>query len=140
MDFTDEESAKTILRDELAARLRERNHVNDARVELAIAGLTGQEMARLKALADKPLGYVQGWSANHSIQDALITWPLTRLLEKQVIHLVGEFQEEGYPGYMLTPLGRIVAQAVKTGLRQFDGSASGEEQQEKQEEEGSGAA
>ncbi len=135
IDFTDEGSARQIVLEELLARLREGKHVHDARVRLAIAGLTGQEIALLKDWADLPPDRVRGWSAILSVNDALRAWPLTRLLEKQVICLVGEFEEQGYPGYVLTPLGKIVAKVVKTGLRRFPGELPSKPEQEEEREE-----
>lgn len=44
---------------------------------------------------------------------------LARLTEKRLIRLVGKFPT-GFPGYhQLTPLGRVVAEHVKNGLREF---------------------
>jgi hypothetical protein len=40
---------------------------------------------------------------------------LSRLIDKQLIKLVGEF-EDGLPAYQITPLGLVVAQLVKANL------------------------
>lgn len=60
IDFTDKAKAIEELHGELLARLRERNHINDARVQLAISGLGGDEVSALKYIADLPPGNVWG--------------------------------------------------------------------------------
>lgn len=117
IDFTDKARAIEELRSELIARLKERNHINDARVQLAISGLTGDEVTALKYIADLTPGTVWG-RPNKGVVDFHAMASIPRLLDKQLIKVVGEF-EEGYPAYHPTPLGSTVAQLVKSGLRKF---------------------
>ena len=42
-----------------------------------------------------------------------------RLLDKQLIRLAGEFSQ-GYTAYVLTPLGKVVADFVSSGLNKFE--------------------
>lgn len=117
IDFTNKETAIIELRDELLARLKERNIVNDARVQLAVASLSGEEAAALKSIAEFPVGTYWG-RPNKGTVDFFGMASTPRLLDKQLIKVVGEF-EEGHPAYDLTPLGRIVALVVKSGLKKF---------------------
>lgn len=117
IDFSDRNSAITILRDALISRLNERNYINDVRVHLAIARLTSEEAEALKYLTDLPPGTVWGRKRDGKV-DFFGMASIPRLLDKQLIKVVGEFQE-GHPAYHPTTLGRVVAQLVKSGLQQF---------------------
>ncbi len=124
IDFTDKASAIRALRDELSARFKERKYFNDARVHLAIASLSAEEAALLRdVFADLPPGAVWGRPAGRRLGQIVANLPISRLLDKQLIQVVGEF-EEGDPAYHPTPLGRVVAQLVKSGLRQFEADSS----------------
>ena len=94
---------------------RERTYLQDARVELAIAGLTGGEIAILKGLADSGPGRIWGLKQEGNV-GGMVSIP--RLLDKHILRVVGEF-EAGDPGCVLTPLGQVVAQVVKSRLRKF---------------------
>lgn len=113
IDFTNTAKAKGELHEELLGRLREANHVNDARVQMAIAGLSGGEIQVLKVFAEVGPTGAKGWKEEGNVT-GMVTLP--RLLDKNLIRVVGEF-EIGCPAYQLTPLGRVVAQLVKGGLR-----------------------
>ena len=115
IDFTNEQQATSQLRQELLGRLREANHVNDARVQMAIAGLSGGEVNLLKYMAS--LTPTTAWGReNEGDVAGLVSIP--RLLDKQLIRVVGQF-EAGYPAYQPTPLGYVVAKLVESGLRQL---------------------
>lgn len=129
IDFTNRKNAVSELHSELLARLKERNHINDARVQLAIAGLSSDEISALKYIADLPPGTVWG-RANKGIVDFHAMASIPRLLDKQLIQVMGEF-EEGHPAYHPTPLGRVVAQLVKSGLRKFKADVKEIEEQKK---------
>jgi len=43
---------------------------------------------------------------------------IPRLLDKQLIRVVGQFKE-GHPAYATTPLGRVLVEIIKSGLRRF---------------------
>jgi hypothetical protein len=115
IDFTNIDKAIKELREELLNRLRETNHVNDARVKKAIAGLTGGEMGLLKHMASLPSNNAWGLQKEGTLQ-GLVSIP--RLLDKQLIHCIGEF-EEGFPGYQPTPLGYIVAKLISVGMHKL---------------------
>jgi hypothetical protein len=117
MNFTNIAEAVDNLRDALLARFRERQLVQDARVELAIAGLSNDEVTMLKALAEYPPDRVWGRPSTGKI-DFFGRAAIPRLLDKQLIRVVGQF-EEGHPAYATTALGRVVASTIKSGLRRF---------------------
>lgn len=126
IDFTNCEDAIKELNGELIKRIQERNHIKDARVQLAIANLSGEEAKALKNLASLPLGTVWG-REDKGIVDFLGMAAIPRLLDKQLIKVVGEF-EEGHPAYYPTPLGLVVAKLVKSGLRQFKSDSKEDEE------------
>lgn len=117
INFTDTAVAIDSLRDALLARFRERQLVQDARVELAVAGLSNDEATMLKTIADYPPSGVWGRRDTGSV-DFFGMAAIPRLLDKQLIRVVGQF-EEGHPAYQATPLGRVVAEVMKAGLRRF---------------------
>lgn len=112
LDFTNIAKAKAELHEELLGRLREANHVNDARVQIAIAGMSGGEIQVLKAFAEVGPAGAKGWKEEGNVT-GMVTLP--RLLDKNLLRVVGMF-DVGCPAYQLTPLGYIVAQLVKGGL------------------------
>lgn len=113
IDFTNNAVALEILKDGLLARLNERKFAHDARIKLAVTSLTKEEKAELIEFAD---GRVRGREQKGG--SSLFQIALSRLLDKQLIKLVGEF-EDGLPAYKLTPLGLVVAQIVKSYLVKF---------------------
>ena len=117
INFTDKENAIRELHNELKARLNERNHINDARVKLAVASLSSEEASELKFISELPQGTVWGPQAGKGVDFRRMV-SIPRLLDKQLIKVVGEF-EEGHPAYHPTPLGRVVADIVKSGLQRF---------------------
>jgi len=117
IDFTDITKAIEELRGELIARLNERRHIYDARVQLAIAGLSGDEVTALRYIADLPAGTVWG-RPNKGVVDFHAMASIPRLLDKQLIKVVGEF-EEGHLAYLPTPLGITVAHLVKSSMKKF---------------------
>jgi len=117
LDFSDPRTATATLHAELMARLRERSLTRDARVELALAGLSNEEAMMLETIASYPEGSVFG-RPNTSSVDFFAMASIPRLLDKQLIRLMGQF-EEGHPAYTATPLGRVVVELVQRGLRKF---------------------
>jgi hypothetical protein len=71
----------------------------------------------LKSTADFPHTAVWGRRDSGSV-DFYGMASLPRLLDKQLIIVVGQF-EQGHPAYQATPLGRVAAQLLKNGLRTF---------------------
>ena len=115
IDFTNVDKAKTEVHEGLLGRLREANHVYDARVQKAISGLSGGEIGLLKYMASLPA--TNAWAKrNEGDVTGLVSIP--RLLDKQLIRVVGEF-EAGFPAYQPTPLGYVVAKLVEGGLRKI---------------------
>jgi len=119
LDFTDPARAREKLHDEVKARLRERNYVNDARIQLAISSLSFEEVEVLKGLADLRPGNV--WGRAEPISQGSVDFvsmaAIPRLLDKQLIRVAGEYGEQ--PAYVPTPFGQVVANMVKRGLRQL---------------------
>ena len=84
-------------------------------MHIAIAQLSAGEINLLKYMSD--LGSDKAWGRqNEGDVAGMVSIP--RLLDKQLIRVVGLFKE-GYPAYQPTPLGYIVANLVKSGLRMF---------------------
>lgn len=118
INFIDEEQAIVILKDELIARLRERNHVNDARVQLALSSLSNEEASALKYISRLPAGNVFGRDQKGNVDfNGMIAIP--RLLDKQLIRLAGEFNQ-GQMAYVLTTLGKVIADLVATSLNKYE--------------------
>jgi hypothetical protein len=114
VDFTNAESATRILGEALGDRLKAQRFALDARVLMATASLTDQEVKLLSDLASHPLGTVRGWNPGGTVL-SVYEHAISRLLDKGVIELAGRFPE-GYPGYRLTPLGHYVAARARSGL------------------------
>jgi hypothetical protein len=124
LDFTDHGKASAALQAELLARLHEQSYLADARVKLAVASLSNQEVGLLSQFAELPEGQVRGWNTRgtvFSIHEAAVM----RLLDKRLIALAGKFNQ-GFTGYRLTPLGRIVAEIAKSRLPEFPGNEDSE--------------
>lgn len=121
INFTDVSTAIASLREALLERLRERVHIQDARVQLAVSGLSNYEAAMVKSIAEYPLGTAFGRPETGTVDFFAIN-SIPRLLDKQLIRLVGEF-EQGHPAYVSTPLGRVVAEHVKANLRRLKADA-----------------
>ena len=67
LDFTDVGKACQLLQQELIARLREQNYVADARVQLAVASLSNQELVLLGELECTPEEQVRGWNVGGTV-------------------------------------------------------------------------
>ncbi len=117
IDFTNIAVAKKELNTELIERLRQQNFLNDARVQMAIAGLSAAEVAALKKAAAYPPTTVWGPKDTGAV-DFFDMQSTPRLLDKGLIRVVGEF-EGGGPAYHWTPLGLIVGKIVAGALTKF---------------------
>lgn len=117
INFTNAVAAVNELREALLARFRERQLVYDARVELSVAGLSNDEVTMLKSIADYTPNTVWG-RPNTGNVDFFGMAAIPRLLDKQIIRVVGQF-EEGSPAYATTPLGRVVVERIKSALPRF---------------------
>lgn len=114
LDFVDVDRARELLRAELIARLREQTYVADARVRIAISSLSNQELKLLSELEATPPDQVRGWNVGGTVLST-VEAAVMRLLDKKLVMLGGQFTE-GYPGYQLTQLGRVVAEHIRVGL------------------------
>ena len=115
--FSDVENAKLQLSNLLAARLNEQNFVNDARVQLALESLSGEEIQLLKH--SDQYGSNTAWGQEVK---GLANWyalATARLLDKRVIRVSGEFSN-GNPAFSFTPLGLVVKNIVNRDLRIFE--------------------
>lgn len=117
LDFTNVEVARQKLQSELMDRIRQQAYINDARIRMALACLTVQEVKELKYMAGLPPNKVWGPKDEGRVDfQRMVSLP--RLLDKGLIHVAGEF-EEGNPAYKPTPLGLVVAKIVESGLQKF---------------------
>jgi len=119
LNFGEPDKARYLLRDELVARLRQRDYFRDARVQLAITQLTAEELKFLELTFDYDRVTVWGRELT-----GLTTWnsiATSRLLDKQVIQIAGQFDNDGkHVAFMFTELGWIVQQRLKAGLPKFN--------------------
>lgn len=116
IDFTDTSTAIEDLRKELLARLQEQRFHHDARVQLAIASLSAEELTLLKQMKAYEVNTVWGREVK-----GLANWyseATGRLLDKGLIRLMGEFESDK-PAFMFTSLGYVVNQLVNSGLQRF---------------------
>ncbi len=116
LDFTDVDNARTRLNQELLARLRERNLLEDIRVKTATAQLSAEEVRLLKHTFEYEPNTVWGKEVK-----GLATWyalATARLLDKRIIRVAGEF-ENGNTAFQFTQLDWYVRQTLKDGLRKI---------------------
>lgn len=116
VDFTDVESAKRTLIAALSDRLGEQKHINDARVQLAVASLSPDEAQLLKQMTESGNG-LEWARPSGTMRDVMISIskPLPGLLAKQLIKCAAVVQQ-GHLGYELTPLGEVVAGIISTAF------------------------
>ena len=124
LDFTNISVARQNLQRELRERLREQTLVNDARVHMAIATLSPEEMKALRQVAKYAPGTVWG-RKDTGVVDFFAIASVPRLLDKGLVCVAGQF-DEGYSAYRLTPLGSVVAKFVESGLQSFKSDSDGE--------------
>ena len=125
IDFTNIESARTILIQELLGRLKEQKFHLDARVQNAVHSLSAEEVTLLKQTKNYTAATVWGQEVK-----GIANWfgdAVQRLLDKGLIKLMGEF-DENKPAFAFTPLGAVVHQMINNGLRQFKADAPPEPQ------------
>ncbi|MDD5223146.1 MAG: hypothetical protein PHE84_04075 [bacterium] len=120
INFADEKAAKTILTEELRGRLQEQNFHHDARVSLAIASLSAEEVLLFHQMKEYTADMV--WAREVK---GIANWysdAIHRMLDKELICLAGEFSQEK-PAFKFTPLGWVVHQRVNGGLQKFEAVA-----------------
>ena len=104
IDFSNLDEARSALAEEIGMRLREIDHVLDARIAVAVASLTAGERQILAAFAD--YGMNQTFWLTKENMGSLAALP--RLLDKQLILTKGATRE-GRAMFGWTELGRVVA-------------------------------
>lgn len=123
IDFVDEVAARVQLTSALRMRLAEQNHLNDARVELAIRTLSYDELSTIKF-------FLQCWPRQgfgFELQKQGINSPLltgvSRLVDKGVLRCSGEGEGQTTKMAMFewTPLGAYVAERVRNGSIRLGG-------------------
>ena len=115
LDFSDSEKARTNLSEEIAARLREIDHVHDARISVAVATLTGIERELVVAFARYGMEQTF-WLKKSSL---VIMAGLTRLLDKQLIRTAG-ITNDNHAMFKWTALGRALADKIEQLLPTFN--------------------
>lgn len=114
IDFSRVPEARSELQSTLVERMKERAFLNDARVRLAIACLSDDELAVIKSNADNAPPVAWGFPSKGTV-NFLSMAAIPRLLDKQLIQLAASWSSGG-GAYQWTPLGFQVAQIVKTRL------------------------
>lgn len=123
IQFADVEKAKMTLKGILLARLKMQSFVRDARVQLAISSLSGEEVVLLKQMKEYDQNSVWGREVK-----GIANWyalATARLLDKEVIRVMGEFSGDK-TAFAFTPLGFIVQKAVNARLRKFQAKEKAE--------------
>jgi hypothetical protein len=109
LDFANTIESREKLTEELKNRIRERNFINDARINIAISTISDAEVVALKDIYNlKPItsngrGFYGPWS-------------LSRLLDKHLVQAKSDI-ESGTLDYALTPLGHVVTQILMDKLK-----------------------
>ena len=105
IDFSDAIHARQQLAEELVARLNERDHLQDARIAIAVAGLTAEERRILSVFAPYQPG--ERFLVQQTNLATLAALP--RLLDKQLLVAVG-MTEDNKAVFRWTRLGYTIAQ------------------------------
>jgi hypothetical protein len=114
--FADPEQAKRDITEALQDRLEAQQFTRDARVAMAMAGLTENEVKILLELIEQPPGTVGSWSPGGTVL-SVYEYAIGRLIDKGGIEMADRHQVSGVPRYRLTPLGRVVAERARESRR-----------------------
>jgi len=117
INFTNKRAAVQTLAEQILSRVNEQQFINDARVQIAVSSLSAEEIILLKQMREYSANMVWGREVK-----GLANWyalAISRLLDKGVIKLAGEFKENK-PAFAFTPFGYIVHQVVNSGLCKFE--------------------
>jgi hypothetical protein len=112
IDFDNQSTAVDVLHNALLDRLQSQQYSLDARIVIAVAGLTNGELSLLSELLFDAKGMARGWNPGGSVL-SVHEHASSRLLEKGIIEVAGVFEERFF-GYVLTPLGRRVAELAQS--------------------------
>ncbi len=104
LDFGDVEPSRTALTAELIARLKETDHIHDARLAIAVASLTSMERKVLEGVAKYEMNQVF-WFNQENLG---VLAAIPRLLDKQLIRTV-RTTHDGKAAFSWTPLGKKLA-------------------------------
>lgn len=107
IDFSDAAKARAELTDEIEARLREIDHVKDARLDLAVSSLKVQEHQILATFAKYRMDQ-RFWLKQRNLATLAA---IPRLLDKQLIRTVG-VTDNGQAIFAWTQLGRALANSL----------------------------
>lgn len=116
LDFTNTDKAVQTLTEHLSARLSEQRFVNDARVKIAISSLSAEEVLLLKRMRKHNADIAWGMKVK-----GIASWyalAVSRLLDKGIIRLAGEFPEDR-PAFAFTSFGYVIKQTVNSSLRKL---------------------
>jgi hypothetical protein len=111
IDFSDEAKSAKELQAELVERMREQKRLLDARLDIALASLTHEELTVIQLFGDKSLN--DGWNFGYSTSvnfTANVAFP--RLLDKGAVRIVGKFKE-GHPTFAWTEMGLALARRAR---------------------------
>jgi hypothetical protein len=121
IDFTDSRRAKNELKEEVILRLRERDHLQDARLKIAVATLTAQEHQILELFAQYGLGQVF-WAEQTNLATLA---PLPRLLDKQ-LRVTAGMTSDGQAMFRWTRLGFALARSLEAQVPTYAGPSAEE--------------
>lgn len=107
LDFSDADSARTLLADQLRARLQEVLHTKDARLSIAKESLTAGERNFLGIF--RTFGMNQEFGIDNWNLGTLVSVP--RLLDKGLLRVVG-ISEAGHEIFKWTTLGKTLADSL----------------------------
>jgi hypothetical protein len=117
IDFEKTDEARALLQNLLIERLREQQRVRHAKIEIAIASLSAEEMNLINRFALFPVNKAWNYPKTDNVNfEAQVAIP--RLLDKGMIIVSGRFVD-GHPAYRWTELGRIAAMLAKDSLPQL---------------------
>lgn len=117
MNFANVQNATAELTKMLVGRLREQERAKHAKIELAVAGLTAEEMSLIDRFGHHPPTRYWNYTRDGHINfEAQIAIP--RLLDKGMIVLRGKF-DDGNPCYGWTELGLVAARIALKGIPEF---------------------
>lgn len=108
LDFAELLNARCVLTEEIEARLREIDHVRDARIAISIASMTAQERTLLEVFSKYTMEQVFGLPTNN----LHLVAAMPRLLDKQLIRTT-RITHDGYAMFAWTELGRALADNIE---------------------------
>ena len=108
LNFAEPEKARSLLTEEIEARLREIDHIRDARLAIAVATLTSAERRLIASFGE--FGVEQTFWL--TAENLFMTAAIPRLLDKQLILTAG-VTHDGHAMFKWTELGRSLADQIE---------------------------